>query len=269
MGKIRDGQFNIKVDDNGNDEIAILSKSLKSMADRIDYLINEVYKAEMLVKDIEIEKKQAEICALQSQINPHFLFNTMEAIRMDLWQKQEFEISEVITRFAMLIRKSIEWSDDSNTIKQERQLVEDYLLIQKYRYVNKLDYIINIDTELENYSIPQFTLQPIVENAIYHGIELKKGKGCVTISAQVFKGDIKIAVQDDGLGMTEERLSTIRDTINEEHKKAGKARIGIRNVHQRLKLEFGNKYGLTITSQEGIGTQVDILLPMINQNKGG
>lgn len=265
MANIRDGRFDVFVDVSGSDEVAELSMNFKSMIDRINYLINEVYVAEMQVKDLKIEKQQAEIWALQSQINPHFLFNTMESIRMDLWLKKEFEISEVIERFSTLLRKSIEWSEDRNTIKHEIQLIEDYLKIQKYRYVNKFDYILDIDQEFNDYIIPKFTLQPIVENAIYHGLELKSGKGCVTITAGFVGEDIKIIVKDDGMGIKKEVLTALKsDLEGQESANGRKARIGIKNVHQRLKLNFGNKYGLTFESEEGFGTQVEVLLPGIS-----
>lgn len=271
MANIKDGRFDVFVDVSGGDEIAELSMNFKSMIDRINHLINEVYVAEMQVKDLKIEKQQAEIWALQSQINPHFLFNTMESIRMDLWLKKEFEISEVIERFSTLLRKSIEWSEESNTIKHEIQLIEDYLKIQKYRYVNKFDYIINIDQGFNEYMIPKFTLQPIVENAIYHGLELKKGKGCVTITAGFDEKDIRIIVRDDGMGIKKEVLNALQSDLEGNEPANGRnARIGIRNVHQRLKLNFGNKgnkYGLKFESEEGCGTQVEILLPGVRLKK--
>jgi len=266
MSNIRDGRFDVFVDVSGSDEIAELSKNFKSMIDRINHLINEVYVAEMQVKDLKIEKQQAEIWALQSQINPHFLFNTMESIRMDLWLKKEYEISEVIERFSTLLRKSIEWSDESNTIGHEIQLIEDYLKIQKYRYVNKFDYIISVGQEFYDYTIPKFTLQPIVENAIYHGLELKNGKGCVTITAEFVGENIRIKVTDDGMGMKKEVLNALQNDLEGQDSVNGrKARIGIKNVHQRLKLNYGNKYGLKFESQEGFGTQVEVLLPGIKQ----
>ena len=267
MSKIKEGKYNVAVDD-GNDEISELSKNFKSMAEKIDYLVNEVYEAELQVKDLEIEKKEAKIFALQSQINPHFLFNTMESIRMDLWLKQEYEISDVIARFSAFLRKSIEWSNDKNTIIKEKVLVEDYLQIQKYRYVDKLDYQINIDSEFDDCSIPIFILQPIVENAIGHGIELKKGKGCVTISAEEYEDDLRIIVEDDGIGIPEDTLIKIKTALNSEQDKSGKTRIGLRNVHQRLILQFGSKYGLTIDSHEGKGTRVNVLLPRIYPKRG-
>ncbi len=265
MANIRDGRFDVFVDVSGSDEIAELSMNFKSMIDRINLLINEVYVAEMQVKDLKIEKQQAEIWALQSQINPHFLFNTMESIRMDLWLKKEFEISEVIERFSTLLRKSIEWSEESNTIKHEIQLIEDYLKIQKYRYVNKFDYILNIDEEFNDYMIPKFILQPIVENAIYHGLELKRGKGCVTITAGFVGEDIRIIVRDDGMGIKREVLNALQSDLEGLEPASGrKARIGIKNVHQRLRLNYGNKYGLKFESEEGCGTRVEVLLPGIS-----
>ncbi len=268
MRKVRDGEFNVVVDDKGYDEISELSKSFNSMTDRINYLVNEVHQSELQVRDLEIEKKEAEICALQSQINPHFLFNTMESIRMDLWLKQEFEISEVIERFSMLLRKSIEWSGYGNTIMQEKQLIEDYLQIQKYRYVDKLDYKIDISPDLNDFCIPKFSLQPIVENAIGHGIELKKGKGCVLITSQICGDDIKLIVKDDGIGIPEDKLVFIRELLDKPQNKGGKERIGIRNVHQRLRLQFGDKYGLNIKSCQGKGTQVELLIPKIITKRG-
>ncbi len=266
MTKIRDGRFDVFVDVSGSDEIAELSMTFKRMIDRINNLINEVYVAEMQVKDLKIEKQQAEIWALQSQINPHFLFNTMESIRMDLWLKKEYEISEVIERFSTLLRKSIEWSDENNTINHEIQLIEDYLKIQKYRYVNKFDYKISVGQEFYDYIVPKFTLQPIVENAIYHGLELKDGKGYVTITAEFVNDDIRILVMDDGVGMKKEVLNALQNDLKGQESINGKnVRIGIKNVHQRLKLNYGDKYGLKFESLEGLGTKVEVLLPGIKQ----
>jgi two-component system sensor histidine kinase YesM len=255
MSKIKDGKFDVFVSSDKDDEIGDLSRSFKSMVNRINNLINEVYL-------LEIKKKEAEINALQSQINPHFLFNTMESIRMNLWKKDDFETSEIVQKFAQLLRKSIDWASDGIELKKEIELVATYLDIQKYRYREKLEYVIQIDDELNNYIIPKFTLQPIVENAIYHGIEMKKGKGRVTISSQVSEQGLKVIVKDDGIGMDEDKLSTVRKQISSPMEEDRKTRIGIRNVHQRLKLYYGETYGVSIYSNKNTGTVVEILLPL-------
>lgn len=254
MAKIRDGKFDVFVEHEEKDEIGELSKSFKNMVDRINNLINEVYL-------LDIKKKEAEINALQSQINPHFLFNTMESIRMDLWDKQCYETSEVIQKFSELLRISINWGNDIISIKQEIDLIETYLKIQKYRYDDKFEYEINIAEDLYSHSIPKFTLQPLVENAIYHGIEMKKGKGMLRIYSQTSENQLKIIILDDGVGMNEETLTSIREHIYSEHAETGRTRVGIRNVHQRLILLYGVGYGVFIESVEDQWTKVEVLLP--------
>jgi two-component system sensor histidine kinase YesM len=256
MAKIRGENFNAFVSFEENDEIGALSKSIKSMVDRINNLIKEVYV-------LDIKKKEAEINALQSQINPHFLFNTMESIRMNLWKKQDYETSEVIQNFAHLLRKSIDWSSYNITLKHEIDLVSAYLEIQKYRYKDKVDYEITVSEELVHFIIPKFTLQPIVENAIYHGIEMKKGKGKLILNAEIVDNKLKIVVQDDGVGMDPNTLEFAREQIYSEQQVDGAKRsVGIRNVHQRLKLHFGDEYGININSEINVGTIVEIYLPI-------
>lgn len=257
MSRIRDGKFDVFVDTSGRDEISELSASFKSMVERINNLINEVY-------ILDIKKKEAEINALQSQINPHFLFNTMESIRMNLWNKQDYETSEIIQKFAKLLRKSIEWGNDKITLEREMELVEIYLKIQQYRYKDKFHYEIRIDESLNEYLLPKFTVQPIVENAIGHGIEMKKGKGMLCIFSEIAGDDVRIVVQDDGVGMDEERLELLKKDIYGGNSETVGTRIGIRNVHQRLQLFYGEKYGVSISSKKGGGTRVEIAIPPIN-----
>jgi two-component system sensor histidine kinase YesM len=256
MSKISDGKFDVFVRYEGNDEISELYASFKNMVERINTLINEVYV-------LDIEKKDAEIKALQSQINPHFLFNTMESIRMNLWNKQDYETSEIIQKFSKLLRKSIDWGTEKIALKQEIDLVETYLKIQQYRYKNKFEYTIEIDETLFDCVIPKFTLQPIVENAIYHGIEMKKGKSMLFITTEIVNNDFKIIIQDDGVGIDEEKLCQIKEQILQEGFSSSNSRIGIRNVHQRIQLSYGRNYGIIIDSKKNSGTKVEILLPKI------
>lgn len=255
MSEIKNGKFEVFAKFEVNDEIGELSKSFENMINRINILTNEVYL-------LEIKNKEAEISSLQSQINPHFLFNFMESIRMNLWQKGDFVTSEIIEKFATLLRKSIDWSKSEILLQQELELIATYLAIQKYRYGEKLNYNINVDESVLIYPILKFILQPIVENAIYHGIEMKKGKGEVNIYSQQEKDILKLIIEDNGVGIDEANLDNVRNQIYAEKSKIPDSKqIGIRNVHQRIKLRYGAEYGIRIYSIKGRGTRVEIILP--------
>jgi len=244
-----------------NDEIGAISRSFNSMMERINKLIQEVYV-------LDIKKKEAEINALQSQMNPHFLFNTMESIRMNLWKREDFETSEVVQKFSNLLRMSLDWTEYNIPLHDEIGLVRAYLEVQQYRYKGKLSYDIQIDKELLSYSIPKFILQPIVENAIYHGIEMKKGQGTVFIHASLSQDKLTILVKDDGIGMDAVKLASIQENLKADMgEEPLKGSVGIRNVHQRLRLHFGDSYGIEIESIKNVGTTVQISLPNLNEEE--
>lgn len=251
------------------DEIGELSRSFEEMIRRINDLINEVYLTKLKVKDLELEKKEAEINALQSQINPHFLFNTMESISMNLLNKGDLETADIIRSFSKLLRRSIEWGNDTTTLKNELDLVWDYLKIHKFRHKNKFLYDISINRSLQNISVPKFILQPVVENAILHGLELKEDQGILKIYAQSVGDDLEITVEDNGLGMEQDTLENIQSIIeNGTDGSFGTGqRIGLLNVHQRLRLYYGEQYGIKISSVLNKGTKVIIMLPA--QTGGG
>lgn len=262
MGKISEGNFQVLVSSNSKDEIGELTNGFTKMINRINSLIEEVYKAEVHVKDLIIKKKEAEIHALQSQIKPHFLFNTMESIKMNLLKKKDTETANIVQSFSKLLRKSIDWTNDIISIRQELDLVETYLKIQKYRYREKLNYVFEVDEDLWEYSIPKFSLQPIVENAIFHGIEMKEEDGTVRIIVKKLEKEIEILINDDGNGMTLERLEQVRQRLLSEDANSESESIGLINVNQRIKLHFGEEYGITINSTYGSSTTVEIKLPL-------
>lgn len=278
MKNIRDGQFDVSINYNENDEIGELSKNFKRMIGRINNLINEVYIADMLakdseikrqevemqIKDLEIKTKQAELNALQSQLNPHFLFNTMESIRMNLVKNHDLKNSTIIQNFSKLLRKSIEWKSDKVPLNKEIDLIETYLKIQKYRFEGNFEYSIEINETLKDYIIPKFSLQPIVENAMHHGIEMKIGKGKLMIFSEVIEDKFKIIIQDNGIGMDENKLKHIKKLIYSESYVEGYG-VGLANLHQRLKLYYSEDYGIEITSNLGIGTRVEIIFPLIQK----
>lgn len=261
MEKVKDGRFNIPVDCEGKDEISLLTRSLKEMLNRIETLINKVYTFQLRIKDLELKAKEAEIRSLQSQINPHFLYNTLASIKTNVIKKKDFETADIIVSFARLIRKSSDWRSDQVPLKNEIELVEDYLKIQKFRHRNKLDYKISIDECYNNIPIPKFTLQPIVENAVYHGIEPGKDAGHIIIYSEPCDKGLKIIIKDNGIGMDGDTYAQIAKNLENWSNPVNHENIGLLNVHQRLKLNYGQDYGLTIKSKPGEGTTVVICIP--------
>lgn len=268
MSKIRDGNFDVNVTYDEKDEIGELSHSFRNMIERINKLISEVYIAELNVKELNIKKREAELHALQSQINPHFLFNSMESIRANLLKKGDIQTSDIIQSYSRLLRKSIDWKEENIPLKQELELVSDYLKLQKFRYREKLDYSIEVNEEFFSVMIPKFSLQPIVENSVYHGIELKDGNGFIRIYYEVICSDIKIIIEDNGMGIPEDKLNKIKDELEnwDADSSTGKS-IGIKNIQQRLKLCFGSKYGISIESTTFTGTKIELLVPIRNNNQ--
>lgn len=261
MSNIRNGSFDVFVEQDTRDEIGELSQSFRNMIERIENLISEVYVAELKIKELAVKKKEAELNALQSQINPHFLFNTMQSVGMNLVKKGDLETSDIISKFAMLLRESINWQHYRIPLASELNIVNSYLSIQKFRHRDKLDYSIDIPKELMGITIPKFTLQPLVENAIYHGIEKNESGGRISIHGTLTDGRLLITVIDDGVGMSEETLKELRENLDKEYYQSNSKSIGVYNVHQRLRLYYGSEFGISIESIEGAGTTVTISIP--------
>lgn len=177
-------------------------------------------------------------------------------------KNKDFESSDTIVRFSRLIHKSFEWGSDFIPLRSEIELVEDYLKIQVSRRRNKLEYQIHTNSQYDNIAVPKFILQPLVENAISHGIETKKEGGRIEIFCGLCGDSIKITVSDNGSGMPLEVLKTIRQRLDNWSVSTESSHIGILNVHQRLKLYYGEKYGVEIHSEQGIRTSVSISFPV-------
>jgi two-component system, sensor histidine kinase YesM len=202
--------------------------------------------------------------ALQSQINPHFLFNTLENIR---WKAMELTggsngCSKMISMLSNLLRISFETSNHLVSIEKELEHARLYLDIQKIRYEDKFDVKINISEEILKYKIPKITLQPLIENAIYHGIKPSKEKCLIEIESELKENNIVLKVKDDGIGMTEKEYKILNEDMCKDYIKENK-HIGIKNVNQRIKLSFGVDYGLTLKSDVNVGTQVEIMIPRV------
>ena len=201
--------------------------------------------------------RKAELALLQAQINPHFLYNTMDTIIWLIEADRPQAAVEMVSNLSDFFRHSLSRGEDVIPLKEEEQHVRSYLQIQQARYKDILEYTIQIDPGLREARLPKLTLQPLVENALYHGIKRKRGKGCICITGREEAGDVLLQITDDGAGMTEARLEELSRAI-ERGERPG---FGLATVHERLRLLFGSPYGLTLSSQEGVGTTVTVRFP--------
>lgn len=252
MKQVEAGEFDVQVETRAKDEIGQLVHSFNYMVQQLRQLITEVYQQ-------KLAQKNAELTALQAQINPHFLYNTLDSINWMLIEKGEWEISDVVVSLGDILKYSLHGEEMLVLFEEEMKYIESYLCIQKNRLEDRLSVQMEIDEEAKYCLVPKLILQPIVENAIIHGIEKKKEMGTILICAKVRENVFEIDVTDDGIGMQAEELMRFRKSILAEE--AGGKHIGMRNVHRRVQLHFGEAYGLTIESEWERGTTVKILLP--------
>ena len=241
----------------GTTEITSLTESFEHMVVQIKELVEKVRQEEVTLRKTELK-------ALQAQINPHFLYNTLDAIAWLCEEERHKDAVEMVNSLAKLFRISISRGHELITIEKEMQHAKSYLKIQNFRYKNQFTYSFDVDEECLNYLCNKITLQPIIENAIYHGIDRMVDEGKINIGIHQ-KGDrIIFTVEDNGVGMTEEQCEEIL------HKDAGdRVGIGIKNVNDRIKIYFGEEYGLTIQSELDEGTRVTISMPKITENDYG
>lgn len=255
----------VRVDNpEGSDELGNLMFNYNKMVDQVNNLIKIVYKERLKEQEMSIARQNAELLALHSQINPHFMFNALESIRMHSLIKGEIETAEMVEKLALMERQYVNWDSDMISIEQEVSAVEAYLLLQKYRFGDKLKYEISIEESCKKRLIPKLTVVTFVENACVHGMENKTSECFVYLRVYKRNDDFIIEVEDTGNGIDEERLNEIREkakTINIEDLKSDK-HIGIYNALLRLKMTMGDKYRFDIESEEGIGTLIQIIFPI-------
>ena len=240
-----------------DDEIGHLSMKFNQMMDRIRNL------KEQVIEEQE-DKRKYELQALQEQINPHFLYNTLDSI---IWMAEtnDSNIVAMTEALAKLFRISLNKGNEEISLERELEHVKNYLIIQSMRYADKFTYEISVDPGVERCRTIKLILQPIVENCIYHGIKKKRGTGKITIRAYRREQNLIIEVSDDGCGMPKEISRKILSDEIESENISGSG-IGVKNVNERIQLRFGKKYGLSYSSEEGVGTTVTYVLPY---NEGG
>jgi len=263
MGKVKQGLFIRAPERDSGDEISQLTRSFNLMVAGLERSIEDNYVTGLSLKDAELKKREAELYALQSQINPHFLFNTLESIRMKLIASDDpREASDMVLNLSKILRKSLNWHGNIVSVREEVELVRCYVEIQKYRFRNKITDELDVPDELAEMSIPKLIIQPIVENAIKHGIENKKGSGNIALRIRRQGDRVRIAIEDDGVGIDEQRLAAIRRslTMKDAIRVEGRS-IGLRNVHERIVLQYGKDYGLSIESGVNKGTTVVLEIP--------
>ena len=248
----------------GKDEIGSLMLNYNHMASRLNDLIQTVYKDRLREQEMDIARQNAELLALQSQVNPHFLFNALESIRMHSILKKEYETADMVGKLAVMERQNVDWSTDFVRMKKELEFVEAYLGLQKYRFGDRLSYELEIEPECEDIQIPRLTFVTFVENACVHGIESKTASCWIFVRVYRKHKDIWIEVEDTGSGMDEDKVAEIKEKMCNAsiEKLREKGRVGIINACLRLKMITDNKVCFHIESEVGIGTTIQIRMPI-------
>lgn len=247
------------------DEVGELAVEFNRMSQRIENLINDVYVVEIQKKELELRQRQAQLHALHSQINPHFLFNSLETIRMRSQMKGENQTAKTIQNMATIFRKSIIWKRSFVTIREELELIECFLEIQKYRFDSKLEFHIEVAQSVMDMEIPKMAFLPFVENASIHGIESIPGIGYITIQIAREHDQIVFMITDNGVGIDQEKIDELHRYFEEDAFMGDS--IGMKNVITRLKICYGESFNFAIASERHKGTRIILRLPIVVQQE--
>ena len=268
MHRVAQGEYDEVERIEGNDEIGELYTELEQMMQDIRLLMSNVVDEQVQKEKLHTKQKEVEFKMLASQINPHFLYNTLETIRMKAVVNHQPEIVELVKMLAKTMRYNIQVTDRLVTLKEELQMVEYYLKIQEYRFGDRITSELTIDPDVDMKArILPLTLQPFVENAFVHGLEEKACDARLVIHVYKKKDDIFIEIRDNGKGMDYYELGHLRKIMKDEQ--GDDNHIGVRNVNQRIRLLFGGEYGVEVDSEKNVGTKVVIHIPYqteIDQN---
>ncbi|WAG63309.1 sensor histidine kinase [Clostridium estertheticum] len=255
MKRVEEGEFNIYIDVKGEDEVERLATAFNLMISKVRYLMGQIV--------IEQEaKRKSELDALQAQINPHFLYNTLDSI---VWMAENGKndgVITMVTALAKLFRISISRGRNIITVREEIEHAKNYLIIQKIRYKNKFKFEIITQEEVLEYKTTKLILQPLIENSIYHGIEYMVDEGFIRISVSITNGKLLYEVSDNGLGIDPEKLKHLLEYRVKTDAGSG---VGVKNVHERIQIRYGMEYGLEIQSEIEEGTTIKIWLPLIKE----
>ena len=249
------GNLNVRTEDVGDAELQALYESFNAMASEIETLVENIKKEQINSRNLELK-------LLQAQINPHFLYNTLDNIVWLVEDDRKDDAENIVTYLSQFFRTTLSGGRDFIRLGEEFMHIEAYLKIQSFRYRDILSFELDLPEELKDYLIIKMTLQPIVENALYHGIKYKRSMGKITVSAAEEEENIRIRVTDDGIGMGQKELDDLRQILSEEGRpsEADKG-FGMANVAERLRMNYGQTYGLSVESEYKKGTVVEIVIP--------
>ncbi|WP_237583873.1 sensor histidine kinase [Enterococcus diestrammenae] len=231
------------------DELNVLAEAINFMIESMDHYIEDIY-------TLEVKQRDANMRALQSQINPHFLYNTLEYIRMYALSRQQEELADVVYAFSALLRNNTT-QEKTTTIEKELSFCEKYVYLYQMRYPDQIAYHFELAEGTQQVEIPKFTIQPLIENYFVHGIDYTRNDNAISVKTSVTNGELVILIRDNGKGMTPTRLAQVRNKLAAVDVEMSTS-IGLRNVHERLKSFFGEQYELTIDSTLGEGTTIQI-----------
>lgn len=250
--QVKIGNLEVLFDVELPNEIGVLNSGIRELLSRVGQLLEQV-------RTEQEQKRLAELNTMQAQIKPHFLYNTLDSIKQLCEMGESKEAGAMVAALAKFFRISISGGRELISIREEIEHIQSYLLILRMRYADDFDYEIEIEPEVLDYQIIKLILQPLIENAIYHGIKEKRGKGILKVTGSRSDGKVILDVEDNGAGMGSETLTHIRRLLSENIKGPS---FGLLNVHRRLQLHYGDSYGVEIDSELGKGTRVRITLPV-------
>lgn len=257
---IAKGDFTTRTECDNHDELSVLSDSFNDMAMKLEHQVSRIKEEQENLRNMESK-------LLQAQINPHFLYNTLDTIIWLIEGGKQKEAIDVVVSLSEFFRVSVSKGKDIISIREEEMHIKSYLQIQQSRYYDILDYEINIPQELYYYQIMKLTLQPLVENSLYHGIKMTRTKGKITVNGELDSDMILLHVIDNGIGMDEDKLESLRKEIELPGSELSTG-FGLANVNKRIKLNYGEQFGLFIHSKQGEGTKITVKIPAVLLGKG-
>lgn len=257
ISKVSMGNFNTELVVDGNDEIGQIKRQFNQMVGNIRELMEEVQASSELTRNMERKQNEIQLKMLASQINPHFLYNALESIRMKAHLKGEKEISQTVKMLGKLMRKNLELTGKEILLHEEFEIIRCYLEIQKFRHEDRISYELHLDPAAEKAKILPLLIQPLVENSVVHGLEKAVGGGNVTIRARLEDGMLCVTVEDDGIGMSESKLEEVLRSLSDQNAD----RIGLHNIQQRLLMTYGEASGLKMESRPNGGTRMSFCIP--------
>jgi two-component system sensor histidine kinase YesM len=258
ISKVAMGNFNAELIVDGNDELGQISRQFNQMVANVKELMAEVNRSHEQTSEMERKQNEIKLKMLASQINPHFLYNALESIRMKAHLKGEKEIAQTVKLLGKLMRKNLEIKGREISLEDEIEIVRCYLEIQKFRHDDRLEYELDVDPRAERMKILPLLIQPLVENAVIHGLENKTEGGVVKVHAHLRENGLEVRVTDNGTGIEPGRLARIRDSLES----LDADRIGLHNIQQRLRMTYGESAGLRLDSSAGEGTTVSFRIPL-------